>query len=214
MPLEIQYALSGATEHSSYSLSLGATVGLRAFHGAVCIVVSNVCIPADAFQNREQFSIENFVRGNFTLDYSYAFHNDAVAAFHMTGQLADSHLITNEQFSAGGLQSVRGYYSAEGVGDLGVAPSLELRSPSLAAHFGGWLNEARFLTFVDSAFMHVLDTQPGQTRSYALVGVGGGLRVRMFDKLSGEAVAGVPLTNGSTTKRGTPSVNFQIKGDF
>lgn len=214
VPFELQYALSGATEHTSYDLSLGTTVGLRLFHQTVCIVVSTICVPADAFQNREQFSYENFVRGNLSADFSYAFKNDTIAAFKLAGQLADSHLISNEQFAAGGQQTVRGYYSSEAVGDTGIEPSLELRSPSFATLFGSWLTEARAYTFADGAFLHVDNAQTGQHRGYRLISIGGGVRARLFSHFTGEVMGGVPLTAGPFTKPFHPRVNFQIKGDF
>ena len=216
VPVEMQYMLAGATEHATYDLAAGATFGLRAIKQVVCVTVTNgICTYGDAFQNREQSSYENFVHGNLTVDYNYAFTSDVVAAFRMTGQLADTHLITNEQFSGGGAQSVRGYYSSEAVGDNGIAPSLEMRSPSLAAHFGHWLSEARFYGFADAAFIKVkLPASTSLRTGYKLFGVGGGLRVRIFDKLSGDIFVGVPLLDGPTTTAGNPRVSFQVKGEF
>ena len=214
IPIEAQYARSGATEHSTYSLSLGTTIGVRAIKQIVCVDVSGVCSPESAFRNREQYSNENFVRGNFSFDYSYAFNNDVIAAFRLTGQLADSHLITNEQFSAGGLQSVRGYYAAEAVGDNGISPSLELRSPSFASHFGKWLTEARLYGFADAAFIKVLNPLPDTKSSFAPIGVGGGLKFRLFNKISGEVLGAVPLSDGTSSKSGEPRVNFELKGEF
>jgi hemolysin activation/secretion protein len=214
VPFEVQYALSGATEHTSYDLSLGTTIGLRLFHQVVCIPTSTTCVPADAFQNREQFSYENFVRGNLTADFSYAFKNDMIAALKLAAQIADSHLISNEQFAAGGQQTVRGYYSSEAVGDTGIEPSLELRSPSFATLFGSWLSEARLYTFADGAFLHVDDAQSGQRVGYRLMSIGGGLRTRLFSHFTGEVMGGVPITAGPSTKPFHPRVNFQVKGDF
>ena len=215
IPLEFQYALAGATEHTSFDFSLATTLGLRALRHVVCVPQSvGPCQLSDAFQNRQLDSYENFVRGNMTADFSYAFTNDMIAAFKLTGQLADSHLVTNEQYAAGGVQTVRGYYSSEAVGDLGISPSVELRSPSLAALFGHWLTEARLYTFFDSAFIHVYDTQPGQHADFELMGVGGGLRIRLFSRFSGDVLGAVPLTQGPSTTRFHPRVNFQVKGDF
>jgi len=214
IPIEVQYALAGANEHSSYDASIGSTLGLRVMHDVVCVDVSGSCVIADAFQNREQFSYENFVRVNFSSDFNYAFGNDVVVAARLSGQLADSHLVTNEQFAAGGLQTVRGYYSSEAVGDNGLEPSLELRWPSLASKFGSWMSELRLYSFVDGAFLHVDSALPGQNANFRLVGVGSGLRLRLFGKFSGDFLAALPLTNGPVTVRRHARLNFQIKGDF
>ncbi|WP_420383908.1 ShlB/FhaC/HecB family hemolysin secretion/activation protein [Novosphingobium sp.] len=214
VPFEVQYARAGASEHTSYDLSLGVTTGLRAFHQVVCVEQGTTCVPADAFQNRGSFTFENFVRVNLGADFSYAFKNDMIAAFKLAGQFADAHLVTNEQFAGGGMQTVRGYLSSEAVGDNGIEPSLELRSPSFATVFGRWLSEARFYGFVDSAFLHVDSVLPGQINAYRLVSAGGGLRTRLFTHFTAEVLAGVPLTNGPATQRFHPRVDFQVKGDF
>ena len=214
IPLELQYSIAGGTEHTNYAVSFGTTIGLRALRSTVCASVTGTCDVIDAFRNREQFSNENFVRGDISVDYSYAFKSDIVAAFRLSAQLADSHLVTNEQFSGGGMHSVRGYYSSEAVGDNGIAPSLEIRTPSLASHFGKWLTEARFFTFTDAAFLRVLHPLAEQTGSFVLVGAGGGLRLRLFDHVSGEALASVALTDGPVTSRGDMRFNFEMKGEF
>jgi hemolysin activation/secretion protein len=220
IPFEIAYSLAGGSDRASYQVGLTSTVGLRAIRGEVCITVSGICVPADSFQNREQFSYENFVHVNLNLEYNRNLTSDIEANFRLAGQLADSHLVTNEQFAAGGLRSVRGYYSAEAVGDDGVSTNLEVRLPSLANWLAArgsllrWLNDARVFAFADTAHLYIRNATQGQTSQFHLVGVGGGLRWRMFDKISGELVGAVPLTNGSVTRRGDPRVSFEMRGEF
>lgn len=220
IPLEVSYSLAGGSDHSSYQLGLSATVGLRTIKGEVCIIVSGVCVPADSFQNREQFSYENFAHLNLSFDYTRNVTSNIEAQLRLGGQLSDSHLVTNEQFAAGGLHSVRGYYSAEAVGDNGITSSLEVRLPSLSNWLAGrgallsWLNDARFYAFADSANLWIRNAAPGQTPEFHIVGVGGGMRWRMFNKISGEVVGAVPLMNGSVTKRGDPRVSFEVRGEF
>lgn len=220
IPFELSYTLAGATDSSTYQLTAGATMGLRTIRGITCVDVSGLCVPTDAFRNREQFSNENFIHANLTLDLGHNFGSEIEAALHVSAQLADSHLITNEQFAAGGVHSVRGYYSAEAVGDDGISPSLELRAPSMGNLFANagpalsWINDMRFFGFADAAFLHIRNALAGQTVNYRLIGLGGGVRVKLFDHISGEVIGAVPLTKGSVTKRGDPRVSFQVKGEF
>lgn len=221
VPFEFGYSLAGATDNSTFSAGLVATVGLRTIKGEVCIsATGGICTIYDAFQNREQFSYENFVHANLNLDYTRNLTSEIEAELRLAAQLSDSHLITNEQFAAGGMHSVRGYYSAEAVGDNGVSPSVEVRLPSLSNWLAGrgrwlrWLDDARFYTFADGAFLHIRNAAAGQTADFTLVGVGAGLRWRMFDKVSGEVLGAVPLTDGAVTRRGHPRVSFQVRGDF
>ncbi len=94
-------------------------------------------------------------------------------AHRISAQIADSHLVTNEQFAAGGLTSVRGYLQSEGVGDDGVSGSFELRLPSIAPHLPGFVDELRMFGFVDAARVHVLRTLPEQTSDFKLLSIGG-----------------------------------------
>lgn len=214
IPVELQYALSGANERRSFDVSIGTTLGLRVIKQIVCIDVSGTCVPADAFQNREQFSYENFVRLNAAADYALTFAGDWALSARVAGQLADGHLVTNEQFAAGGVQTVRGYYASEAVGDNGIEPSLELRLPSIAGKFGAWVTELRGFAFADGGFLHVDSALPGLRANYHLASVGGGLRFRFFNHISGELLAALPLLAGPVTAADRARINFQIKGDF
>ena len=49
------------------------------------------------------------------------------------GQMATGALISNEQFSLGGLNSVRGYFEGDVFGDAGWTTSAELRTPYINA---------------------------------------------------------------------------------
>lgn len=216
IPFELSYAINGATEHSSYTLSFGTTFGFRVVRSVICVTYSaGVCTAYDtAFHNREANSNENFFRADLSLDYSYALSSDIIGAFRLTGQIADSHLVTNEQFSGGGQHSVRGYYSSEVVGDDGIAGSFELRSPSFASHFGHWLTEARLFGFVDSAYLRVLSPLPGAVASYSLVSVGGGLNLRIYKHITGQVLGAVPLHSAARTGPGDPQIEFSVKADF
>jgi len=86
IPFELAYALSGASEHSNFAVSLSTTVGLRTIKGSVCVDNAGTCLPSDPFRNREANSNENFLRTDLSLDYSYALANDTIAAMRVTGR--------------------------------------------------------------------------------------------------------------------------------
>ncbi len=133
----------------------------------------------------------------------------------VNGQLADTHLVSNEQFGLGGTSSVRGYFQSEAVADNGVGGSFEIQSPSLATVFGTFVDELRFFGFVDAGYTYLLGRLPtGQASDFTLVGAGGGLRIRLLGHLSGNVIAGVPLVAGPVSKKGDPRVTFQIKSEF
>lgn len=218
IPFTAEYSLSGADENTSYGLTLGATVGVRTIKRytfrANCTPSSGDNCLADQFENREAFSNENFIHLNASANYQRAFGGDFVAAYRLSGQLADSHLITNEQFAIGGLTSVRGYYLSESVGDDGLSQSIELRSPSVATLLGSAVDELRVYGFLDMGAVHVRRALAEQQADFGLLSIGGGARVRLFDLFSGEMSIGVPLRGGPVSDAGDPRALFIIRGEF
>lgn len=92
-------------------------------------------------------------------------------------QASASPLISNEQFSAGGADSVRGYLTSQELGDSGVYAGLELHSPTLAGYTAGWLDDVYALGFFDFARLWVRDPLPGQSSNAWLASTGLGVRV-------------------------------------
>jgi hemolysin activation/secretion protein len=218
MPLYVAYSASYGDERTNVDVTASVTAGLRTFKKLGCFKVDGKpCTPEeleDQFKNKDFDSNENFVHGNVELNVQRTLPFDFVAAFKAYGQLADSHLVTNEQFAIGGLSTVRGYLQSEGVGDIGYGFSSELRSPSLAAKLPGFVDEWRFFGFIDNGQVRILRALPDQTRQRALLSVGGGARFQLFKYLKGEFAVGMPLFNGTTSERKSVRTTFSAKGEF
>ncbi len=130
----------------------------------------------------------------------------------LEGQLASEPLISNEQISAGGAGSVRGFLQSEAIGDNGLLTSLELRSPVIAQ--GGLLDELRVHAFVDAARVWILDPLPEQDRHTSLLGIGVGLRVKLMGRVSGDVDVGSAFDDAGTTKVGDTRVHLRLSTDF
>lgn len=132
-----------------------------------------------------------------------------------TGQWSPDPLISNEGFSLGGMDTVRGYYESEALGDWGVATQTELRSPDLASRLGGgFLNELRVLAFVDSGLGGIHRPLIGQDDEFRLMSVGLGGRIKLFKYLNGAVDIGTPLISGPDTEDGSIFTRFRIWGEF
>lgn len=94
----------------------------------------------------------------------------------LDGQKSDSPLISNEQFFAGGQDSVRGFTEAQVFGDDGLRASIELRSPNVGPRVGRLFDEGRAYVFYDWARLYVQEPLPGQAERFALAGTGLGMR--------------------------------------
>ncbi len=97
---------------------------------------------------------------------------------HASGQLAASPLISNEEFGAGGADTVRGYLETEALGDRGAIGSLELRTPALWKDASAIPGQAYLLGFIEGAFLDVIDPLPSQRSRTTLSSTGVGLRWR------------------------------------
>lgn len=100
-----------------------------------------------------------------------------------SGQAASGPLISNEGFSAGGADSVRGYLEAEAQGDAGMQGTLELRTPPLPGTEASGLDQFYALAFLEGAKLKVLYALPSQQSRFLLSSAGVGLRLQGFKGL-------------------------------
>ncbi len=180
--------------------------------GSDCYLVGRELV--GGFKFKRANSISNFVHFKIDMDYTRELGKDWAAFAKFSGQISDSALTSNEQFAAGGLDTMRGYYQSEAVGDDGLAGSFELRSPSVGEYLGAFAEDIRFYGFVDGARIRVKDALSEQTDSFSLLSAGVGTRFRLFKYFSGHVVLGFPLLDGVTTKVGDKKVTFSIKSEF
>jgi len=212
VPFTTAYSAYLFGEKSSLGVTLSGTFGMRVFNDIDCRPGSaGTCQLEDQFVIKRAAARENFIHLNLDIDYSREIGRDWVAALKLSGQYADSALVSNEQFAAGGMSSVRGYLQSEAVGDDGVAASLEVRTPSLT--IGEMVDEWRFFAFTDYGYARLREALPDQKNEFQLWSMGLGTRIRMLDMLTGEVVVGVPYT-GDTARGRKPLVSFSVKAEY
>ncbi|CAM3932771.1 hemolysin activation/secretion protein [Kerstersia gyiorum] len=129
-------------------------------------------------------------------------------------QVASGALVSNEQFSAGGANSVRGYLAAEASADEGLLGSMELRTPSLGAWLGNAVTDWRWHVFAEWAGLRLRDPLPEQQRIFHLGSVGLGTRMQVMDWLSANLDWAYPLYAGSETRRYHPRLHFNLRANF
>lgn len=142
---------------------------------------------------------------------------------HFAGQVADSPLISNEQFSLGGAQTVRGYYETQALADDAVLGSLEIQSPHLGLAAWEMVDQLKLLAFLDAGKGWVKQPLAGQVAGYGLSSAGLGMRFQLWKTLSGAFDVGVPFNTFANetargpevvVKSGDPRVHFNIATEF
>jgi hemolysin activation/secretion protein len=135
------------------------------------------------------------------------------------GQITDQPLIDNEQYIAGGMESVRGYKESEAAGDEAIHSMIELSFRDLFEKSGSgktvtnWLQMTPYL-FYDVASLTIHEPLPGQESSIRLEGAGIGVRGSMGKSLEYEMDWADALDRTDRTKPHTQRFYFFVKAVF
>lgn len=138
----------------------------------------------------------------------------------LNAQGTDLPLVSNEQFSAGGMDSVRGYFEAEAAGDVGATASVEYRLPAFVSWFDAsppsWLGErGRAYVFADLAHVALRgDVPAGQARDNGFYATGVGATADIGRHLHAVVEWALPLTDGPYTERQDSRLLFRLWGTF
>jgi len=139
---------------------------------------------------------------------------DMRLALRAAGQVTDSPLISNEQFSMGGWQTVRGYYQTQQLGDHGLNLSAELFSPNLIPPEWEYAQNLRALAFFDWGYLWIMDPLPANPAHYQLASTGVGLRTQWFKHWVGELDWGFPLYRQGNVTPGMTRIDFRLAYEF
>ena len=119
---------------AAYSASFQGDGRLTQFNATVTSGLRGIGSSPDEFDAKRFKATESFI----TLRGDVSHTQDLPEGFQLfvkvQGQMADQPLVSSEQLSLGGQDTVRGYLESEVLGDYGVAGTLELRSPNLASY--------------------------------------------------------------------------------
>ena len=129
------------------------------------------------------------------------------------GVFSGQPLISNEQYLAGGADSVRGYLEAEAAGDQAIYTSLELRTPALLRSLD-WLQGFRFSTFLDVAQIRTLNPLAGQAANSTLAGTGFGLNFKAWKNFNANINLAWALTDSEVTRQGDFRSHIRLWYEF
>jgi hemolysin activation/secretion protein len=144
-------------------------------------------------------------------------------AGRLTGQLANQPLISNEQFGAGGVDTVRGYLESEALADNGLVGQFELRRTFRPAEaYAQWAKSLEAFAFFDAGALRVIDPLPQERSSFDLYSAGLGLRAQGVKYWEAALDLAVPLRSGPPVpQRSSPYTTendarllFRIAGKF
>jgi hemolysin activation/secretion protein len=163
------------------------------------------------------------VFSKFNLDTKYSrpvfpIGNISIA---LKGQTAAEKLTPQEQFFLGGIDSVRGYPNGDYLADNAVQSNLEFSCPLffLPAHWnipftaGPVRNNVSAVAFCDYGYGMKRGRIEGEKHSAHLVGIGGGLRIRLLNQFFVRLECGWPVGDRPVSE-GSRGPRFHIAVDF
>ncbi len=162
------------------------------------------------FQGKPNFA---YLRADASLERDWM--RGSQVYFQLAGQVASGPLISNEQYSLGGANSVRGYVDTQVLVDDALRTRLELRSPSLAGAVDwDWLDVARVLIFGDAAYGRFREPLPGQPNNVTLSSFGVGLRFDTRFGFNSQIDWAYPLAEDGDIRRGESRLHFLFAQEF
>jgi hemolysin activation/secretion protein len=170
---------------------------------------------SEAESDNDRFGADgSFVYFRGDLSHTRDFANGVQGFAKVQGQISDKPLVNSEQFSGGGLGTVRGYLESEELGDNAVLGSAELRTPSLTELLGKGVDEWRFYLFGEGGILSIDQALPEQRSTFELASTGVGTRLGLAKHYNGSLDLGIPLLEGVQTRRYSPRVTFRVWADF
>jgi hemolysin activation/secretion protein len=198
-PFSVGYNATWIAKNYLTELSAGLTFSFRGTSSQETLEFDNRRYNADA----NFFYFRGSLAHTQELPYGFQFYTE------IQGQACATPLVDTEQFSIGGLNTVRGYLESTAVGDSGFCGTLELRTPSLLKWLGAG-HELRLFTFIDGGFVTVNDPLPEQTSHFNLWSYGFGTSIKFLDHLNGSLVIGIPQITQLPSVANQPLFTFRV----
>ncbi len=210
-----------------YNANLPDMEGTTRFNAGVSTAFRSFVTHENQFENDRYKSRSDYLITKLGIEREQALPKDAGLYVKLDGQLSSQPLISNEQYSAGGMMNVRGYKESEALGDNALHGTLELRAPDIFKLSGttgltSYISskgsqDSGTLTpylFYDAAMLTVIDPLPGQDKSLSIEGAGVGVRGNVSRYFQFETDYAVALKKTDQTKKDDKMLHFFIKGQF
>jgi hemolysin activation/secretion protein len=205
-PLVVQYTAGSFGNAGDLLGNLYLVTGLRGRDR----LVDCQGVVIDQFECRRAGARANFavLRGDFSYTRRVLGWEGML---RVDGQASSQPLVSNEQFLAGGADSVRGYYEGEAAGDFGWRLRAEVKTPSLFDVEGLSL---RGVGFAEGAYLSLNEPLPGQTSEFRLASAGLGLRLKASKGFNFYADWARALRAGPRTKDGEDRIHVRMGYQF
>jgi hemolysin activation/secretion protein len=199
-------AVNGYLRKGAWALDAGATLSM----GLRGLVNREEDFAYKRAYGHAQFA---YLRANGAV--AYTLPKDFRVALRLAGQYSPQPLISNEQFSMGGADTVRGYLEAEALVDRGAVATIEVGTP--AWKLFDWGRDAyalRAALFAEGGIGYLERPLPSQEARFDLASYGVGFTFGGGRGLEAKLDWARTLLPGSRTPEGDSRIHFSFKTGF
>ncbi|MGB5156433.1 MAG: ShlB/FhaC/HecB family hemolysin secretion/activation protein [Desulfobacterales bacterium] len=199
----------------AYSGSSPDTQGITQISASFNMVFRGLVTDRREFEDKRYKASGNYLYARAGIERSQKLPLSLGLFIKLDGQIANQPLPSNEQYSAGGMESVRGYKESEVLGDNAIHGIAQISGPDLSGILG-FREEFGFLPylFYDYANVKTQDSLPGQDGEATIHGAGVGMRGNITRFLEYELDWAVALKGTDKTNAGESQIYFKMKGLF
>ena len=193
-----------------YASSLAGSSGVTQFSADLNFLVRDLFVnDMDEFQEKRAGATGNYIYLAAGIERRQKLPGKCSLFAKLDGQIADQPLISNEQYAAGGVGSVRGYKESEITSDNALHGTIELFAPNLLKE-----NVLIPYLFYDVAWLDTREPLEGQADRELIHGAGLGITGNWKNKIDFKLDLGVALEDTDTTEKGDCELHFKTAYRF
>jgi hemolysin activation/secretion protein len=202
VPMSLNYAASTVDDHGDSDYTVGLVFAVR-----------NLGSRQQQFADKRFKAHSDFSILKFSASRTQKLPGDTSLYAEIEGQGTDDPLVSNEQYVAGGTESLRGYLESTATGDLALRGTVEFRTPNLGVA-PSRLDFLQFRAFFDTAWLRTLSPLPGTRASYELSSYGLGLTMKAKPGFTVRGDLAWPVNSVGAQSAGQPRVQASAAYQF
>jgi hemolysin activation/secretion protein len=167
------------------------------------------------FDNRRRFAKPNYAYLRSDIKYTQKLPYDWALQARLSTQVSNNPLIGVEQFTLGGVDSVRGYLESSELGDDGAFASVELRTPPFKKFiqnksYADLIKDLYAFSFIDAGYSRLKDITSSEDNTSNISSAGIGVKLKTTKGIFTNIDYAYAFKDSSLVKSGDDRLHFRV----